>query len=492
MNRVGTLGNLTRVAVMVVLLLSTTETGIVQEDDERIVYMSDRDGNREIYTMDSDGDDIRRLTNNDAQDLQPTWAPDKSQIAFVSNREGNFAIFVMNADGSGQRRVSTDQFAYHEYPAWSPDGRSIAYASDKSGNFDIYISNTDGSSEQRLTSSEDDETEPSWSPDSRQIAYLQMVDGAFTMFMMARNGGGVQRLTRGGDESAEYFSPRWSPDGTQMAYAVTTFDSAGNLSEIYLRDMNTGGERLLTSREDSFIQGIAWSWDSLNLLYQLRETRGSWTINIIDTDGREARVLTSQDYNSETPTWFTPYSPGGGSSGIRGVVNVQVGDRLYLYDPTGVPIWVRSGPNEGSSHSSYQLGTAVEVINSIPQNGYIQVRVLERQLSVSQGWVRSSQLASQISGQSYCDNTPISIVHVGAEVIVAGPDALRLRSEAGTGGGQRTIIASLRANTRMRVIGGPQCASGYTWWQVEVLNNSRRGWVAEGDNAEYFIFFPGA
>ena len=48
-------------------------------------------------------------------------------IAFTSDREnGNFDIYVMNADGSGQTRL-TDDPADDFNPSWSPDGGKIAF-----------------------------------------------------------------------------------------------------------------------------------------------------------------------------------------------------------------------------------------------------------------------------------------------------------------------------------------------------------------------------
>ena len=47
----------------------------------KIVFHSDRDGNREIYTMNDDGSQLRRVTNNPAADIKPLWSPDGRTIA---------------------------------------------------------------------------------------------------------------------------------------------------------------------------------------------------------------------------------------------------------------------------------------------------------------------------------------------------------------------------------------------------------------------------
>ena len=39
----------------------------------QIAFESNRDGNDEIYVMDADGNNPRRLTNNPADDIHPSW-----------------------------------------------------------------------------------------------------------------------------------------------------------------------------------------------------------------------------------------------------------------------------------------------------------------------------------------------------------------------------------------------------------------------------------
>ncbi|HYO87097.1 MAG TPA: SH3 domain-containing protein [Candidatus Limnocylindrales bacterium] len=70
--------------------------------------------------------------------------------------------------------------------------------------------------------------------------------------------------------------------------------------------------------------------------------------------------------------------------------------------------------------------------------------------------------------------TPISIA-VGQTVTV-NEDQVRLRGSAGLDG---ELISYLALGTRFTIIGGPQQASGLTWWQVEDPTQPVvRGWVA--------------
>ena len=119
--------------------------------------------------MNADGSDQTNLSNNEANDFNPSWSSDGEKIAFTSDREnGNFDIYVMNADGSGQTRL-TDNPADDFNPTWSPDGEKIAFASDRvnneesSPNFDIYVMDAaDGSGQTRLTNNDADDSDLDW------------------------------------------------------------------------------------------------------------------------------------------------------------------------------------------------------------------------------------------------------------------------------------------------------------------------------------------
>ena len=82
-----------------------------------ISYSSDRDGNYEIYSMEASGGNHKRLTNNNATDVEPSWSPDGTKIGFRSARDGNDEIYVMDASGEGQRNISNNIAADFE-PNW--------------------------------------------------------------------------------------------------------------------------------------------------------------------------------------------------------------------------------------------------------------------------------------------------------------------------------------------------------------------------------------
>ena len=81
-------------------------------DGSAITFISERDGDPEIYLLDLSGADfapgsqtnftdpnrLRRLTESDGADTNPTFAPDSTKVAFLSDRDGNNEIYQVGVD----------------------------------------------------------------------------------------------------------------------------------------------------------------------------------------------------------------------------------------------------------------------------------------------------------------------------------------------------------------------------------------------------------
>jgi len=70
---------------------------------------------RGIWIMNRDGSNARRLTKSN--DRSPDWSPDGIQIAFQSLRNGNWDIYVIGTNGQNIRRL-TDNTASDMQPTW--------------------------------------------------------------------------------------------------------------------------------------------------------------------------------------------------------------------------------------------------------------------------------------------------------------------------------------------------------------------------------------
>ena len=302
--------NLTHFLLASVVVLGIAPLMVTVDAQARIAFESDRDGHiinnswaYEIYVMDNDGGNQRNLTNNPADDRDPSWSPNGKRIAFVSNRDGHFIgdfgityeIYVMDADGGNQRNL-TNHPDNDSHPVWSPNGKRIAFG--RRG--DIYVMDTDGGNQQRLTK---DRTngEPSWSPDSKQIVFVSNRAGNIDIFVMGTGGGNQRNLTA---NNARFDgSPSWSPDGKRIAF--TSMMNGGD-REIYVMDADGGNQRNLTNHPDNDSHPV-WSPNGKRIAFVSNRTRDlNRDIYVMDADGSNPQNLTNHPNDDEDPAWYNP------------------------------------------------------------------------------------------------------------------------------------------------------------------------------------------
>ena len=223
---------LTHLILAAVVVLSLEPLMVTVEAQAQIAFASDRDGDNEIYVMDADGGNLRRLTNNSDSDKDPAWSPDGKRIAFKSDRDGHVNvhgwathdIYVMDADGSNQQKLTNDP-ADDWDPSWSPNGKRIAFTSWRDGpfNIEVYVIDADGGNLQNLTNNPRDDRNPSWSPYGAHIAFSARRKGHFEnkfsitheIYVMDVDGGNQRRVT---ENRSNDWDPSWSPDSKRVVF----------------------------------------------------------------------------------------------------------------------------------------------------------------------------------------------------------------------------------------------------------------------------------
>ena len=316
--------NFTHLILVVVIVLGLTPLMAVVDALAQIAFVSERDGNYEIYVMDADGVNPRRLTNNPARDLAPSWSPDGRRIAFISERDGHprlripgrftSEIYVMDADGGNPQNL-TNHPSDDRSPSWSPDGQRIVFQSDRDNdrghNIEIYMMDADGSNQINITNNLTMDEDPSWSPDGKRIVFTAQREGHVVhnlditseIYVMDADGGNQQRLTENRNSD---WSPSWSPDGKRIAFMA---DRKGDhiKFDIYVMDADGGNQQKLTNHRD-WDGSPSWSPDSKRIVFNFNRD-GKSEIYVMDADGGNLQNLTNNPHSDFGPAWLnTPFS----------------------------------------------------------------------------------------------------------------------------------------------------------------------------------------
>ena len=204
----------------------------------KLAYSSNlnSDGGYDIYLLTLDPWDISRLTTNAADDEAPALSPDGTKVAYVSYRDtdGDAEVYVLTVSDRSVVPVTDNTFADKE-PAWSPDGSKLAFASDRDGDWDIYVADADGSNVDNLTDSATDDSNgyderyPDWGEDvygDGYIAFTTDRDGYTKIYMMDDDGGNPEQASSRDTGDGE---PSWGPASEYMVFQRTSQDGQENV-----------------------------------------------------------------------------------------------------------------------------------------------------------------------------------------------------------------------------------------------------------------------
>jgi TolB protein len=267
----------------------------------KIVFASNRHGGWEIYTISPARNNLKRLTDNSATNVTPSWSADGKRIAFSSGGEAfaSHDIFVMNANGSGRTLVTNERKipgrAKRDYaPSFSPNGHRIAFLRARN----IYTIRTDGSDLTRVTNYGSTVTllsGPAWSPDGSKILFgSSSMFGDFRPELATASPDGSNHSVFAYPDVGNYVifgALDWSPDGSRVV-----FDAGSAIYETV-----EGGEATRLTTNQAYADAPAYSPGGGKIVYS---GYGDGDLYIKNADGTgKTQRLTNAPGVDDSPSW---------------------------------------------------------------------------------------------------------------------------------------------------------------------------------------------
>jgi Tol biopolymer transport system component len=177
----------------------------------------------DIFVSAADGTGVRQLTNDRANDRNPTWSPDGKQIAFMSNRDGTNQIWSIRPDGSGVRRLTALKGGVASFNHWSHDGSKLLFEGQASEEPKLLVYEARGEWNDRALREISTVIEPrryfsewSWSPDDQQLAGTAAPEGTNNGPLVVYSFATGQFTRLNDSESAD--APIWLNDGRHILF----------------------------------------------------------------------------------------------------------------------------------------------------------------------------------------------------------------------------------------------------------------------------------
>jgi hypothetical protein len=144
---------------------------------DRVACVLSAHGGSYLATLNPDGTGTEIVLSGDeeSQLFSPRWSPDGRTIAFAAWLPGGRRdLFLFEPETKRLRRL-TDDDAYDSSPAFAPDGTKLFFSSDRTGIANVYAMELETGRTWRVTNVLGGAFQPDVSPDGTQLAFVGFV-----------------------------------------------------------------------------------------------------------------------------------------------------------------------------------------------------------------------------------------------------------------------------------------------------------------------------
>jgi tricorn protease len=286
----------------------------------------------DVWMFDFKTGQVQNLTNDPSQDICPMWGPD-NRIYFISDRDGRMNLFSTDLTGKETKQLTTFKDYDIKFPSIGKDAivfEQAGYiwrydlASGQAAVVPIDIKEDFASGRSALVDASKHIESASSAPDGQRAIVVARGD----LYSVPAKDGAPRPLTR--TSTAHERDAVWSPDGKWIAY---NSDATGE-NELYVRAQDGKGEPTqLTTNADTYFYAMIWSPDSKKLMWSDRKQR----LRYLDV---ASKAVTQVAESKEAEIRGYDWSPD--SNWVAYTLQEENGgDRAYLYslgDKKSTPI----------------------------------------------------------------------------------------------------------------------------------------------------------